>query len=101
MKEYDRLQADLKRFKTEWAQANAGSAYANLIKSQIDLLEDAVIVYHERRPSEEVGLMRFGLSLDAATTIIEHRNKYHGIPASLLVPIFMRKLQDDMDRRRP
>jgi hypothetical protein len=49
---------------------------------QIDLLEDAIVVYRLRHK-------------------LRQGDKYQHIPASLLVQTFMRKLQDDVDRRRP
>lgn len=47
--------------------------------ANIALLEDAIIIYRLASPARE--------------------DKYHNIPASLLVQTSMRKLRDDLDRR--
>ena len=72
-------EADLEYLRMKAACANGrqlGKTLAN-----IALLEDAILIYRLRHK-------------------LQQEDKYP-IPQSLLVQTFMRKFQDDMDRRRP
>jgi hypothetical protein len=72
-------------------------------RKRLHLLHDAVIIYHERRglDPDVLNLVRFGFTVAEAKAMVARQDKYHIIPASLLVQIFMRKFQNDLDRRRP
>jgi len=97
--------SDLKYFegKLKRAQESSGSD-TDRLERQIDLLEDAIIIYHETRlPSPvELDLLKFGFSKGYIVRLLTDKYGHtHHIPPSLLVQTFMRKLRDDMDRRRP
>jgi hypothetical protein len=85
------------------------------LEKQIELLEDAVVIYREHRMTpkqiveNEIMMLveKFGFTEKEARSFAQH-DKYlkdieslKWIPRSLLVQTFMRKLQNGMDRRRP
>ncbi len=72
---------DLEYFREKLARMEDGRSFqAMRARAQIALLEDAIKIYRLVSPPRE--------------------DKYqHNIPASLLVQTFMRKLQNDLDRR--
>ena len=85
------------------------------LEKQIELLEDALVIYREHRMTPKqiaeneilILVEKFGFEEEAARSLIQH-DKYlkdieslKWIPRSLLVQTFMRKLQNGMDRCRP
>ena len=86
------------------------------LEKQIELLEDAIVIYREQRPAmkylsltpneiEKNDIMvlveKFGFTEEDAESLIMHNKYVKRIPVSFLVQTFMRKLQNGMDRRRP
>ena len=94
--------SDLEYFEGKLRRAEKSGQNVDRLQRQIDLLEDAIIIYHEfRHPSsDELKLLKFGFSKGYIIRLLIDKYEHH-IPPSLLVQTFMRKLQDDMDRRRP
>ena len=93
---------DLKYFEGKLERARKSGHDVGRLEKQIDLLEDAIIIYHEtRRPlPDELGLLRFGFSKGYIVRLLTDKYGHTNlIPQSLLVQTFMRKLQDDLDRR--
>ena len=94
---------DLKYFEGELERARKSDISSrSRLEKQIDLLEDAIIIYHQtRRPlPDELGLLKFGFSKGYVVRLLTDKYGHTNlIPQSLLVQTFMRKLQDDLDRR--
>ncbi len=86
------------------------------LEKQIELLEDAIVIYREQRPamrnlswtSDEIEkneimvlVEKFGFTEEEAESLLKHNKYIMKIPVSFLVQTFMRKLQNGLDRRRP
>jgi hypothetical protein len=73
-------------------------------RNSVDILEDAILIYHAARspPPEELELLKFGFNKGYVVRILTDKyGRIHQIPESLLVQLYMRDLQDGMDRCRP
>ena len=97
--EYDATD-DLAYFNKQLARA-LDPTRAGMIKKQIELLEDAVIIYRlDHGITDDVKeWMKFGFTKEEASSLMHKYRFTHSIPKSLLVQTSMRKLQDDLDRR--
>jgi len=75
------IESDLEYFREKMSQALISGRQFGKTKAQYELLKDSLVIYHLTQPARV--------------------DKYHNIPQSLLVNLFVRKLQDGLDRRRP
>ncbi len=104
LEQFMRQVSDLEYFEGKLERAAKVEQAASRIKSQTDLLEDAIIIYqlaHRPQP-EELELLKFGFSKRYIISLLADKYGHtHQIPKSLLVQINMRELLDGMDRRRP
>jgi len=97
--EYDATD-DLAYFNKQLARGLA-PARARMMKKQIELLEDAVIIYRlDHGITDDVKeWMKFGFTKEEAVVLMHKYRFTHSIPKSFLVQTFMGKLRDELDRR--
>jgi uncharacterized protein YuzE len=97
--EYD-PEADLAYFHKK-LERGLRTPSAERIRKQIELLEDAVIIYRlDNGITDDVKeWMKFGFTKEEAAALMHKYRFTHSIPKSFLVQTFMGKLRDELDRR--